>query len=295
MRHLIFNLPNELPEFIDMRSDIIEFDYVVITPELAAMLLKWNTQNRTLSMEYAKVLAEYMKRGTFETTHQGIAFCKDGTLSDGQHRLQAIILSGKRVRMMVTVGLENNVHIDDGRKRSETDRLKTASTDASTDYSWIKNRNLATVNVLKIEFPALKIITLDDKAAYLNTYRAAFEFASSAYHANTKNLCSSAIFAAFVCAYIDKADPDRLKLAGKALATGLNPNGSIDPEINTILSLRNFLLTRNGGGGNSINHIICFTTAQALKHFLNGKSIRRTVTPQQFPFTVYDVKGNAIN
>jgi hypothetical protein len=77
-----------------------------ISPEIAAEYLKQNTVNRVLRPSHVKELAGAIKRGEWKVTHQGIAFDVTGALRDGQHRLSAIVLSGKAVQIMVTRDLE---------------------------------------------------------------------------------------------------------------------------------------------------------------------------------------------
>ena len=77
-----------------------------ISPELAVQYLLSNTNNRPLRKTHVAWLADQMKNQQWKLTHQGICFTQDGALSDGQHRLEAIIASGMTVPMMVTRGAE---------------------------------------------------------------------------------------------------------------------------------------------------------------------------------------------
>jgi hypothetical protein len=74
-----------------------------------------------------------MATDSWVPTHQGIAFNTAGELVDGQHRLHALILSGKTIVMMVTFGLPIKIAgkemttmdaIDRGKTRSVADQLK---------------------------------------------------------------------------------------------------------------------------------------------------------------------------
>ena len=76
-----------------------------------------------------------MKRGYWALNHQGICFDEDGTLIDGQHRLAAIVLSGKTIKMYVFRNMQKQYGqngelgfvqdtIDDMKKRSVGDKLK---------------------------------------------------------------------------------------------------------------------------------------------------------------------------
>lgn len=99
-----------------------------VTPEMAAEWLKRNTRNRSLSNVRISTLAGEIKAGTWRVTHQGIAFGKDGTLFDGQHRLSAIVAAGIAVPIMVTRGLSQQAldAIDTGATRRAADVLAIA-------------------------------------------------------------------------------------------------------------------------------------------------------------------------
>lgn len=96
-----------------------------ITPEDARKLLEKNTGNRPLRDAWVEQLVRLIREGRWEVTHQGIALAKNGRLLDGQHRLQAIMRSGRSVQIMVTTGLEEDLFkwIDGGPTRSTADRV----------------------------------------------------------------------------------------------------------------------------------------------------------------------------
>jgi hypothetical protein len=98
-----------------------------VTPEKAADWLTSdiNRDNRLLRDHFVNYLAQEILRGKWQTTHQGLAFSEDGRLLDGQHRLTAIVRSGKAVDILVTTGLPNETYqvIDCGLKRGNHERL----------------------------------------------------------------------------------------------------------------------------------------------------------------------------
>ncbi|MHB8531718.1 MAG: hypothetical protein ACYDC2_03255 [Solirubrobacteraceae bacterium] len=78
-----------------------------ITPKIAAeMLTHANPKNRggVNRQERVRLYAKTMLAGLWLLTHQGIAFDESGMLVDGHHRLEAVVLSGCTVTMMVTRG-----------------------------------------------------------------------------------------------------------------------------------------------------------------------------------------------
>lgn len=94
-----------------------------ITPEKAREYLRTNTDNyRKLSRTTVKKYAEDMKNGRWELNGEPICFGANGILKDGQHRLAAIILSGKTIETNVTRGVDDSVSIYNvGKKRTNVD------------------------------------------------------------------------------------------------------------------------------------------------------------------------------
>jgi hypothetical protein len=112
----------------------IDIRLVDVTPEMAQRWLnECNTHNRKKSESTIDAYSLDMKRGTWGLNHQGICFDEDGVLIDGQQRLEAIVRSGKTIRMFVFRNMprnygENNERstqdtIDGGRTRTVADRL----------------------------------------------------------------------------------------------------------------------------------------------------------------------------
>lgn len=96
----------------------------IINPEIAREMLKCNTHNLPVRRMHVDYLASEMASGRWQLTHQGIAF--DGnTLVDGQHRLLAVIQSGKTIEAWVFGNVPIGVQalIDKGRIRSVGDEL----------------------------------------------------------------------------------------------------------------------------------------------------------------------------
>jgi hypothetical protein len=85
---------------------ITENRFVIITPELADMLLKYNTKNRRFKNEHINKLTRQMVNGHWEYNGETIKFGYDGIMLDGQNRLQSVINSKKSVLFLVITGLD---------------------------------------------------------------------------------------------------------------------------------------------------------------------------------------------
>lgn len=92
---------------------------VKITPEIAEQYLEKNKGNyRSINRSRVLAYAEDMASGNWVQNGEAIKFSENGMLIDGQHRLQAIIQSGKTIEMPVITGIDNDVSLFDiGGKR----------------------------------------------------------------------------------------------------------------------------------------------------------------------------------
>lgn len=77
-----------------------------VTPEMAEAWLNVNYRNRDLRESRVTQLAGTLLRGQFELTSDGIAFDTTGILTNGQHRLSAIVVSGISAQLVVVRGLQ---------------------------------------------------------------------------------------------------------------------------------------------------------------------------------------------
>lgn len=86
----------------------------MISPQKAEMYLTKNIKNnRKVNAATVRRYATDMKDGRWQLTSQGITFNEDGELTDGQHRLHAIIKSGRTIKMNVTYDEPNRATIHD--------------------------------------------------------------------------------------------------------------------------------------------------------------------------------------
>lgn len=98
---------------------------VTITPTMARKFLEKNTMNRPLNQQNLDALIKEINYNNFYVTGESIKIATDGTLLDGQHRLEAILHSGKAVKMFLMEGLEKDSfkYMDTGRSRQASDVL----------------------------------------------------------------------------------------------------------------------------------------------------------------------------
>jgi hypothetical protein len=97
-----------------------------VTPAMAeAFLNACNTNNRKLVSGRAEGIAKRMTAGRFVFNGDTVRFDIARAILDGQHRLWAIILSGKTIKMLLIFGLDPEVFdtIDIGAKRTAGDTI----------------------------------------------------------------------------------------------------------------------------------------------------------------------------
>lgn len=105
----------------------VETKWMDISPDMASEWLKIAAPNRGVS---AMLVAQYARDmgapGHWRITAETIKFDESGMLIDGQHRLLAIVKSGRTIRNLVAFGLERAAQnvIDGGRKRSWSDQQR---------------------------------------------------------------------------------------------------------------------------------------------------------------------------
>ncbi|SDX36263.1 hypothetical protein SAMN05421504_1021159 [Amycolatopsis xylanica] len=111
----------------DLEPDGFASSIQLVTPEVAVEILKQNEGNRKLDRATVEIYAGAMKRNEWRLSHQGIAIDQEGELLDGQHRLAAVVKSGKTVPMLVVRGVDRNSFsiVDTGKRRSASDSLRT--------------------------------------------------------------------------------------------------------------------------------------------------------------------------
>jgi hypothetical protein len=96
-----------------------------INAEQAQIYLDANERNRKVKPATVATYARDMTNGNWNYTAAPIRFDTNGNLLDGQHRLRAVVASGKRQKFLVVRNLppETRKNIDNGARRSVADNL----------------------------------------------------------------------------------------------------------------------------------------------------------------------------
>src|SRR5580692_2847485 len=104
----------------------IQFQKIMLTPEMAVQFLEHNTLNRPLSDQHVKRLVGQIIGGKWKFNGDTIKISKGGGILDGQHRLWAVVESKVSIETGLVMGIEKDAFatIDTLRKpRSGADVL----------------------------------------------------------------------------------------------------------------------------------------------------------------------------
>lgn len=121
-------MTNQLPvvKVGNLNFDTMNTTVGLVTPEIAAQLLRRNFENnRNVASTVVRRYSALMKENRWELSDP-IKFAEDGTLIDGQHRLNAVIHSGESVPFVILTGYPKGAIevLDQGKKRDATNIMQ---------------------------------------------------------------------------------------------------------------------------------------------------------------------------
>ena len=117
-------------------------EIVDVSPALAETWLARNPNNRNLRKAVVESYARDMAAAHWALNGETVKFSAAGQLLDGQHRLNAVVLAGVTVPMVVVRGLADEVMqtVDAGAKRSYSDALKLMGEDNTSTLAAVARR-----------------------------------------------------------------------------------------------------------------------------------------------------------
>jgi len=90
---------------------------VIITPEVARKILnEHNSNNRKLSNRYVEQYTKDIIEDRWKKSNDNITFDDNWELSNGQHRLKAVTIANKPVKMVVQFHVTRTVKLTVGNK-----------------------------------------------------------------------------------------------------------------------------------------------------------------------------------
>ncbi len=251
-------------------SDYGYFVLTEVTPELAQRWLESKARNRNVTRGRVIEYARAMTQGQWRVTHQGIAFDADENLTDGQHRLEAVVTAKVPVLMWVYYGLpqDDMIVVDKHRPRSEQNSLFISGHDVTNNQVQAARAMYA---IDRTSSYSQRLVG-DDLLTFLNKHKEAIDFSCRIFSSNTKGVtCASN--KALVARAFYHCDPIRLEQFGRVLVTGMPIEGNAD---SAAIRFRNWLMETNTGIGLSgMIQTVYRRGSYALMNFMEGKPIQR--------------------
>lgn len=264
-----------------MATKKMHTEIMTVSPALARSWLTKNNNNRNLREDIAHRYAKDMAEGRWVPSHQGIAFYDDGTLADGQHRLFAITLYNKAIRIPVTTNLPRAAAemIDQHTPRMAHDAIRIAG-----GADWINKEIVALARVLLSKMGtnthARSVVEIN---SFIRKYEDSLQFANSLAPQKRRNLTTATVLANYVCADLAGVPRDTLSRFGEIMIHG----EIAGPHENAAIRLREYLLQT---GSSAYVGIARSETAKkvqrAVSLFAEGKPIAKLVLPDYLTYPI---------
>ncbi len=208
-----------------------------VTPDMARDWLNLNTANRSVKNTKVDQYARDIISGNWQVTHQGLAFYKDGTLADGQHRLHAIVKANVPIKTLVTMDLprETMSVLDVGKTREAHDIAK-----LGLYPNWINPNTIAIVRALNGKLQNTKAtMSFSEIISYCMKYQDSISFVNYVVSSKKKGVTSAVIGASYVCALEAGSPKEKIKRFAEIMYSG-EING---PYENAAIRLREMLIS----------------------------------------------------
>lgn len=161
---------------------------LVITPDIAREWLAKNSRNRQVSMAAVSRLKYAMENGLWHFDGSPIRRDAEGNLLDGQHRLTAVLDSGKSILFHVIDGIDASTQatMDTGRKRSLADAFhmngekqpRAQAAIVQSAYRWYIAGSRSSVLFGGMGQNGAGIVQMDELISFQDMFRSEFEFAA---------------------------------------------------------------------------------------------------------------------
>lgn len=261
--------------------------YAVIVEISAKMASDWiekaNTRNRNCRQSRVRQFVSDMTEDRWMLTHQAIAFDVDGEIISGQHRLEAVVLSGVTIRQLVILNCscEERATVDQTLSRNVRDVASLAYNDKISGRLTSLARSMAFGRSLRSS------ITMTPQAVYqfIETHRVALEFVLGCIKRPVSGVTTATVLGPIGRAFYSTKQKD-LKQFLSVLCEGFSLNDRDKP---TIL-LRNWLLEHRDGIKNFKGRQRAYDrTSAALMAFKNFEEPVRLYKPKDELFNLPEV------
>ncbi len=248
---------------------------VPVSARAAEVLLEMNTDNRPLKEHIIGHYARQMKENKWHETGQPVIVSKSGRLIDGQHRLWAILESGKTVNIHIIFGVDEDAFsfVDIGKPRSAGDIFAIRGVEYYQNVSSAVRFVMAYYdNVIAGERAStIKKFTPDELYQWLVKHPKMMESLPIHHAFMESKIAGASLMMAlhYICARRSKAEADAFF---HRVATGLNFTGKTDPAYRLFHELISWKRKKYG----RLSRIMTAAfTLKAWNAFRDGKTITK--------------------
>lgn len=255
------------------------FEIMEITPEKAKEMLERNFNNRSINFKTVKMYAKQMFENNWDITGQAISFDTNGVLIDGQHRLAAICLANKPVKMLVATGLRRSLNYDNGKNRSPSESIYMA-----TGRKYNKTITSAAGLAIRIRDGNLsKKVSVDEIYKWIMKHEETLD-ALELLGRVEQTVSQASIILTCVTAFENGVSAETITAWRKILATGLYEL----PFQTTAIVLRNYWLTKfsHSRGTQSTQGEQVKIAQNNLKAYADKKIVKKIVAPNDYTWEV---------
>lgn len=262
----------------------MKMTYELITPEIASAMLENNPNNRSVSNGTVKSYAEDMLAGNWdENTGVAISVDANGNLRDGQHRLEAIVLSGVSIHSWVCRNVASDGIYDNNRKRSASDQISILRDDFEGVYKSPRYISIArafinhTISGKRDKVSPKQIIDFTEEhkedldGFFLNIPQT-----------SVPKLSLAVVHMALFMAYMGGVDIETILNFYDVFTSGMSTTSEEFP----IIAYRNYLKDSSGNITTTPNELS--RCQYALKKYITKSCTRRSISPQEliwdYPF-----------
>lgn len=253
-----------------------------VTPEMAQAFINSNKRNRKISEHRVTKYAKDMERGMWSPATMLIVD-EDGSMVDANHRMMAVIKSGRTVPMVIFKGLEKKYipMIDTGRPRTAGDML--AFLEEMDGISSLRNKSVIVRWILRYKHNAISEtkgftdIGYDDIANFMLENKDGVEQAMKDFSSIRSMAVLSAGAAMFLIRDGNKEHKNRVDDFIRRIAEGENIKKG-DPEFAAREAL--YRITAESGSQRSIKTF--YAIVYAWNAVVDNTPIRLIRTPKDF-------------
>lgn len=271
-RKLPLIMAKDLPKQDDVTLSLLQCGHVAltwenITPAKAKEMLKHNTTNRTIRESRVLQYMYDLDNDTWAFCTMPIYFYEDGTLADGQHRLTAIVESGKTARMVVGRGLRRpeGLFIDVNLPRDVVDNAHISGLDRN-----LTRKLNSACRVIEQGDATHNGKSPTESLSLVAKHRAAGQFATT--HVRGKKIANGPVYAAVARAWYKLNDSDRLKL--ERFCEVLRKGQSDGMHESSALTIRRYLVESVANlASSSMWRDTMLRVQHAIKCFIAGRQL----------------------